>query len=94
VCDRALKQLVRLNNEILKVGDVGKTDVALVEKIICDELKLTDPAGALAVSLQFLASMGGSMIDCYERDKVCHHDSFKSFFASLNPFFFLIENPS
>jgi elongation factor 3 len=71
VADRALAQLTRLQNEIAKVGDVGKTDVALVEKIVREGLKLgtKELDGAFQMSLTYLCSILGNMIDCSVRSK-------------------------
>ena len=70
VCERGLKQLNRLNNEIAKVGDIGKTDVALVYKIIIDATAAAVPerSDAFEVSLQYLATVAGTMIDLSIRD--------------------------
>eukprot|EP00615_Pteridomonas_danica_P000256 CAMPEP_0114350398 /NCGR_PEP_ID=MMETSP0101-20121206/16327_1 /TAXON_ID=38822 ORGANISM="Pteridomonas danica, Strain PT" /NCGR_SAMPLE_ID=MMETSP0101 /ASSEMBLY_ACC=CAM_ASM_000211 /LENGTH=1062 /DNA_ID=CAMNT_0001489601 /DNA_START=16 /DNA_END=3205 /DNA_ORIENTATION=+ len=69
VTDRALKQLTRLQNEIAKVGDVGKTDVALVDGIVREGFKLKKVDGAFQVSLTYLCSILGNMIDCSVRTK-------------------------
>ena len=68
VCDRGLNQLKRLNNEILKVGDVGKTDPAVVSKIVEDALSLSGVDSCFAASLNFLCVVGGSMIDFKVKD--------------------------
>jgi elongation factor 3 len=70
VCERGLNQLDRLDGEIKKVGDIGKTDIALVYKIIRDAIAadVAQPDDVFEVSLQFLASIGGSMIDLSVRD--------------------------
>ena len=70
VCDRALKQLARLNNEILKVGDVGKTDTVVVKKIITENLSIDEAKidGAFAASLEFLSTVAGAMIDFKVKD--------------------------
>jgi elongation factor 3 len=70
VCDRALKQLTRLHNDILKVGDVGKTDVTLVAQVLREELKLGGSVpGEFETSLDFLSALLGNMVDCSVRDK-------------------------
>ena len=72
VCDRALKQLMRLHNEILKVGDVGKTDPKVVEDMMREAFGITAKqasAPAFQVALSFTAKMLGAMIDSSNRDK-------------------------
>jgi len=71
VCERGLAQLNRLNNEILKVGDVGKTDTNLVYKILRDGVSaaVPSPDPTFEVTLQYLATICGSMIDIFVRDE-------------------------
>jgi len=69
VCERGLAQLNRLNREILKVGDVGKTDVGLVYGIIRKALGALEPSNTFEVTLQYVATIAASMVDLGVRDE-------------------------
>jgi len=72
VSDRALQQLNRLNSEILKVGDVGKVDPAVVGKLLDGAFQAkqlpSHEQGAFQVAFDFLCAMLGAMIDFGVRD--------------------------
>jgi len=63
VFDRAQKQLERLNGEILKVGDVGKTDPAVVAGIVGQHLKAPAGNAAYGASVAFASAMMAALID-------------------------------
>jgi len=71
VSDRALKQLTRLNGEILKVGDVGKTDPAIMTKILREHIKGIEAGDACRdESVEYLGALMGGLVDLGVRDKV------------------------
>lgn len=69
VTDRALKQLTRLEDAIKTVGDIGVTEISVVETIVREALRLgkKDLDGAFQQSLTHLCNILGNMIDCSVR---------------------------
>ena len=83
VCDRALQQLTRLNSEILKVGDVGKTDPAVVDAIIRRDLKVGAADGAFAEALGFTSALLGTFIDSSARDAAVYTGAVEAYLGSF-----------